>query len=241
MDGNVTHFGLEACNAAYRLWETSERGSPESEEAAQILKRWKQRKERQDEFLARRGRRYADARFETFIVSNDTQQRVVDALRDYAANAVANLKAGKNVLLVGPRGTGKDHLLTALAKEVFNTCEAITKWENGCDLVSTWRRQAIGEASDWPDYYGPDSNVLFISDLLPPAEPLSAYCQAKAFKLIDKRYSDRSPLWLSLNVASAAELNQRLGAQSADRLRHDALVLQCNWPSYRTEATKQGG
>jgi hypothetical protein len=50
---------------------------------------------------------------------------------------------------------------------------------------------------------------------------------------VDYRYSHRKPIWLTLNVADGAEAELRMGAQTVDRLRDGALVLFCNWPSYR--------
>ncbi len=53
------------------------------------------------------------------------------------------------------------------------------------------------------------------------------------FRIVDKRYRENRPTWLTLNVSSGAEAAERIGVQTYDRLRHSAMGLFCNWPSYR--------
>lgn len=57
------------------------------------------------------------------------------------------------------------------------------------------------------------------------------------FDLVDARYSRRKPAWVTLNCASRTEAEERIGVQVVDRLAHDALVVTCNWPSYRKGET----
>jgi DNA replication protein DnaC len=234
IDDTVTHFGLSARNEAEYIWNFSDRSSPEAEKARQLLAAWKDKREKQDRYLRDRGKRYRNAKISNFEISSDAQQQVVDKLVDYAANANRNIPEGKNVLLVGPKGTGKDHLLTGLAKEVFNEGGFVTQWKNGCVLVDGWRNQAVGNHVDWDFHISDNSEVLYISDLLPPAGSLSDYVQSKVFALVDRYYNNQKPIWLSLNVATPEEAESRLGAQAVDRLRHDALIIACNWQSYRT-------
>ena len=42
----------------------------------------------------------------------------------------------------------------------------------------------------------------------------------------------------TVNVASGAELDERLSPQGADRLRDGALAIYCDWSSWRKAAGK---
>ena len=56
------------------------------------------------------------------------------------------------------------------------------------------------------------------------------------FRILDGRYSRRRPTWVTVNVSSRAELNERLTPQNADRLRDGALAVFCDWQTYRKTA-----
>jgi DNA replication protein DnaC len=75
--------------------------------------------------------------------------------------------------------------------------------------------------------------VLILSDLAPPAGDATDFQRNAIFRLIDRRYRDLRPTWVSLNVSGGAEAENRVGAQVIDRLRDAALILPCNWPSFR--------
>lgn len=188
------------------------------------------------------GPRYRDCSFETFDAATEEQTRVVEALREYAANAQGNITAGRGVLLFGPSGTGKDHLAAALAKAVIRAViaakpEIRVQWVNGLDIWAE-ARDRIGrnqsEAGLVASLVSP--NVLLLSDPLPPGGTLTDYQAAMLLRIIDGRYRQLRPTWLTLNVRSGVEADERLGAAAWDRLRHDALAAYCNWPTYRRPA-----
>ncbi len=190
-----------------------------------------------DRLRVRRGRRYEGCRFSNYNQTNELQMRLVADLRSYAINGERGFVDGRNVILFGPKGTGKDHLLMALAYEFINWCGRRVTWFNGLDLMDDFQLIALDKA---PKHCGhkddrPDKcDVLWISDPLPPSGALSDFQQRALIQLIERRYNDLRPTWLSINVASAAEAESRMGAQVVDRLRHEALRHFCNWPSYRS-------
>ena len=161
------------------------------------------------------------------------QAKIVQQLRDYAANSNELIPKGKNVILLGPKGTGKDHLLMALAKEVLRCSGFCTKWENGCDMQQRFRESAASNRPTIPVIFDAPLDILWISDPLPPSGVLSEFQQTAMFSVIDARYSNLRPTWVTINVENGEEAERRMGAQTVDRLRHDALVLVCNWPSFR--------
>ena len=184
-----------------------------------------------------RGKRYAGCRFDNYDIGNAKQRKVVEALRHYAADA-DSLASGRNVLLFGSKGTGKDHLGLALSREVVHNHGTCASWRNGTALHTDLKRYDFEDKPRY-DHAGDDRRphrvaILWVSDPLPPTGPLTDYQQKLIFELLDERYSQMLPTWLSMNVESRAELESRMGAQTVDRLCHGALVLPCDWPSYRS-------
>ena len=143
------------------------------------------------------------------------------------------VRAGHGILLYGSTGTGKDHLLIGLARElILNGCQIL--WVNGIDLQARMReaiRTNDGEDRVLDGYW--DARVLVLSDPMPPSGVLTDYQAATLYRMIDHRYRHLLPVWCSLNVADAQEARERLGAAIVDRLRDGALAIECNWPSYR--------
>ena len=80
-------------------------------------------------FRAKRGLRYFKCSFDNYEIESEPQQKAVDALREYVANGDRNLKYGKNIILFGPKGSGKDHLLVATCRELYKQCGGRIFWE----------------------------------------------------------------------------------------------------------------
>lgn len=232
--GLSSNAAFIVAKAAYDHWQAADdKNAKELEQCRQTLDQWHKTKQAMDDFLKRRGRLYSGCTFDNYAIENANQRKVVDALRAYARQSRDFIPSGKNVLLIGPKGTGKDHLLVALAKACFMESGYHPEWCNGVDVLDSFRREAM---SSYPSSFGCSfvaTNILYVSDLLPPTGTLSENEQRRLFRVIDSRYSDRKSTWLSLNVQDGAEAEQRMGSQTVDRLRHDALVLFCNWESYR--------
>lgn len=185
-----------------------------------------------------RGKRYAGCSFDNYKITNAKQQKVVDALRDYAAD-LSNIESGVGVMLFGTKGSGKDHLLMALAREVVRNHGVCAYWINGVALHAELKRFDFDGINRNVCFGGINTKpastpILWVSDPLPPSGVLSEYQQRQLFEVIDARYSQMLPTWLSLNVENGSEAESRMGAQSVDRLAHGALVLPCDWPSYRS-------
>lgn len=180
------------------------------------------------------GDRYAECSFDNFQLSEDPaiagrQQSVINRLTDHLNNP----KRGRNVVFYGPKGTGKDHLMAAAMRFVCLKGIGVT-WINGMDLFSSLRDLMDTDRSE-ASYLKAftDADLLAISDPLPPTGELTAYQRQTLFQIVDRRYRDLRPVWVTMNFGKANDAEERMGPQIVDRLRHDALALFCDWPSYR--------
>lgn len=185
------------------------------------------------DYLRAIGRRYRSCELENFEITEDAQQLLIDTLTAVRAHLAEHIVAGRNLVLVGPAGTGKDHLLTALAREACRLRLRV-KWSSGPQLFAA-ARDAIDKGTSESElvrqYTLPA--VLVLSDPVPPSRVLTDFQADLLYRIIDERYRRVKPTWASINLA-AGESDKALGAQVADRLRDGAIVLRCSWATHRT-------
>lgn len=191
--------------------------------------------------MQRIGRRYADVTLDSFELSRERgvapkQRAVIARMKSFVGLIEQEITIGRNLTLFGPVGTGKDHLLACAMRAA---CQAgfDVEWVNGMDLFGAVRDQIDTEQSEarlLSQWIGP--SVLAISDPLPPWGPLTPFQAATLFRIVDRRYRDRKPVWITGNFKDGAEAEDRVGAQAIDRIRDGALCLSCDWPSYRRAA-----
>ena len=200
-------------------------------------------------FKSARGSRYAGCRLANFEARTDEMMAAWATVQAFADNIVAEYSDGTPLLLFGPTGTGKDHLMVGVVHELFASvrvaCRSVggydayrapdVHWCNGPDLFGAIR-QGIAESTekklieDYARY-----ELLVISDPVPPAGRATDYQITTLYRILDRRYSNTRPTWCTLNVAKRAELEDRVGAAVAGRLTHGAEAVFCNWESYRRE------
>lgn len=186
-----------------------------------------------------RGSRYKECTFENFSTDSgyekdrQSKQHVKDTLEMYCLEINPELTAGTNIILIGPPGTGKDHLLAALMRQAVNTGHSV-KWTSGAKLFARLRddieSHAI-ESATVSEFARPD--VLTISDPVWDGQPLTRQQRLRLGEIIDDRYNNRRATWVSINAVSGDEAAVNLGAALVDRLRDGAVTLACNWPSAR--------
>jgi DNA replication protein DnaC len=79
-----------------------------------------------------------------------------------------------------------------------------------------------------------------ISDPVPPVGEMTPWQTTALYRLTDARYRAGRATWVTINATSLDDINARLTTPIFDRLRHDAELIHCNWPSYR-KGPKAGG
>ncbi len=192
--------------------------------------------------VRQRGKRYKKCTFDNFVVCKGHwglgecrhREAAVESTKAYARDIVPNVHTGKNLILFGPAGTGKDHLLMAVARVATLNHGIRVTWHNGMELFADMRDTFGGRQTEkefLTKFTGP--SVLAISDPLPPQGVLSDFQVSLLFRIIDGRYNEMKPTWLTLNVKTEEEAAKRLTPQIHDRLRHGACAVECDWASYR--------
>lgn len=176
-----------------------------------------------------RGKRYEDCRLRSFSATSAEQEKAIEQLTAFCESPEA-----ENLILYGPVGTGKDHLLfSALHHFAFGRLQVIS-WVNGLEIFGQYRdgiRDETSERDLLREYQKPD--ILAISDPLPPSGALTDHQAGWLYRIIDRRYSDMKPTWLTINAKDGKEVESRIGVATTDRIRHNATVIKCNWASYR--------
>ena len=187
-------------------------------------------------YIRARGQRYERCRLANYETGNPRQTAAVQKLLAYAESCQERIAAGVNVVLYGGSGTGKDHLVTGLVhatiKRYSETWQPEIHWQSGPGLFAECRKAIADEADDPLRKYR-RAAVLVVSDLIPPCGTLTDYQSDVVYRLLDARYNDLRPLWVTLNVKDRAALNAAIGVAAADRLIDGAVVIPCDWDSYR--------
>ena len=186
------------------------------------------------------GERYVACRFENFDAGNDShaeqRHKALATCQAIASKITEVIGRGQNVVLVGPVGTGKDHLGACMLREVVRaglSCERI----NGADLAGQCR-DLIGGHSTERDFLERWASVklLFVSDLDGSREKATDFYAEWLYRIVDSRYRDSASVWANINAKSDQDARDRVGARIWDRIIHRAIVIRTNWPSYRKPA-----
>lgn len=237
--GEFSRYLKRIASREFDYWSemTPERLRTQQEQEAAEKRRTEQRKRDRElqRLLADRGERYAHCRLANFEIQTEAQREIVQTLQDYGATIQDHIRAGQGIVLFGPSGTGKDHLLTAMMRLAITQAGQCVKWRNGPALWAELRDRMTTKDRTENDLLKPliRADILALSDPTAQGAPLTDYERKTFYHIIDERYNRKRPVWMTVNVSSRQELEELLGVPVVDRLIHETLVLSCNWPSYR--------
>lgn len=235
------HGAFQSINFAGQRWSgcpkcAAEERSRANEESDRL---W--RKDRIDTRLRHSGLegRFREASFADFEVSSPAQEKALETCKEYAASVVFN--GGAGLWLIGPPGTGKTHLGSAMVRHVIEERDMPAGIFSGREIIrmlrATWGNR--DRARDW------DGRATCEEDLIHDLGHLGLLVideigigfgseaeHVQLFDVIDLRYKLRRPTVLLSNLP-AKGLKDAMGDRAYDRLREGAQVLACNWDSYR--------
>lgn len=174
------------------------------------------------------GQRYLRCSIDNFAVTSESQKKVVQQVRAFASQLPDHLSSGRNLVIAGPAGSGKDHFMAYLLRLVVLSVEAVGRgpeglvnWTTGVDITRGRQRCIL------PRY------LLAVSDPVLPGHELRWSSLTNAYEVVDRQYRDRRPVWVTINAASREHMESMLTAPIADRLLHDAEVVLTDWATYR--------
>lgn len=152
----------------------------------------------------------------------------------YAEDIERRIGNGDGLFLIGPPGTGKDHLAVAVARIAVVELAVSARWLDAATLRLKLR-ECFGTKSSERAILKPyvTTKILVLSDPVAPGSNLSDFQADTLFRLIDGRYRERRPTFITGNFRDEAEASELLGSQLVDRLSHGSLRLRCSWESYR--------
>lgn len=197
------------------------------------------REEEKRQHLARRladldiGKRFRGRTFDEYQVQTKEQTKVKAGCQRYAETFAERRKAGDCLLLMGRPGTGKNHLVAAIAERV-TTDGFLVLHTSAIKLVrsikETWdKHNRTTEAEAVERFLAPD--LLIIDEI--GAQFGSQTEQVFLMEVINGRYADMLPTILLTNL-DAASLSTCLGEQIVDRFYEGkSQVLYLPWDSYR--------
>lgn len=170
---------------------------------------------------------FNECSFANYIDNTKEKSIAKNKMQDFANNITTNLKTGRNVILTGNIGNGKNHLAIATAKVAV---------ENEHTALFTTTKEMIGEINyaGWKNesiikkYAVPD--LLIIDEI---KFGLNHIEQEHLSSVMEKRYNFKKSTILISNL-SIGNLKEILGARVISRLRNNkCLVVYFTWEDYR--------
>jgi DNA replication protein DnaC len=180
-----------------------------------------------------RGKRYAECRLETFNSCPENASVYLQCRR------MAKEKGfwRKNILWLGATGTGKDHLMSALAFEAVRQGCFGMRWTTGVDMFDELKESMADSSLNDSVRKYKAASLLMISDIGWMGAELSKFEQQEFYRIIDARYAANKPVWITANALTRQQLNEIIGVHIADRLVDDSTVFVCNWQTHRKVRT----
>lgn len=180
-----------------------------------------------------RGQRYAQNTLDNYKIEHEGQSGVLERLRAFGAEMPSRIERGGGLILHGPQGVGKDHLMFSLLRIAILEYGFSVKWVDGVRLFAGLREAIREEREAEKLNQLAEPVILAISDPPPPTGSLTDYQLRVLRDVIDRRYQSLKSTWITTNVQSKEEGEQIFTAPLFARLKEDAHIEWMEWPSYR--------
>lgn len=174
-------------------------------------------------------KRFADCTFENYEVETPEQAAVLGRCKEYAENFAARHKIGASLMLCGRKGTGKNHLGTAIMKRVRADGFSVMRVKAAQYLDAFWGK-SFDERESWINDLA-HVDLLMFDEIGRTSNAKGA--QDALFRLLDARSEAVLPTLITTNLERAG-LIEVLGEAMFDRLREGGgRLLTLRWDSYR--------
>lgn len=178
--------------------------------------------------------RFQPCDFDNYEVESPAQQRVLDACQAYAKDFSVHLQAGRGLIMLGNKGTGKNHLATAICKAVKAQRFTVLRVKSAEFLDAFWGKE-FAERDAWLRELA--RVHLLVLDEVGRASA-TANAQNAFFRLIDARYEAMRPTIVLSNLDRQGVIDV-LGDAAYDRLTEGgAQRLTFSWESRRASTTR---
>ncbi len=181
------------------------------------------------------GDRYAGCTLGNFESYHERQAPVVSRLIEFAREIPKHCRDGSGLLLFGPAGTGKDHLLAAVLKIAIVAHRLRVRWYDGQELFEQARYAIRRETEHELRAMLTEPHILAISDPQPPKGDLSDYQISLVRDVIDRRYRRCLSTWITTNLDKSDDANRLLTEPVMQRLKESSGKIFCDWPNYREQ------
>jgi DNA replication protein DnaC len=139
-------------------------------------------------FLSARGTRYESCRFENFEILTPQMQSAINRLLRVASDPANR----QNIILLGPPGSGKDHLLASCVYRRIAAVPTSVEWCSG-PLLYSEMRSAIANKQSESNILAKYKNceILVLSDVA--TQVLTDYQSELLYSIVDHRYNRERP------------------------------------------------
>lgn len=180
------------------------------------------------------GAEHRDCDFGNYRLENPGQKKFLAKSMAYAKQIDQHWLDVRGLIFFGSAGTGKDHMMMAIAKAAFRAGYWV-RWING----PTFRvrvRDAIRDDQELESAIFRElvsDDFLWLSDPVVGDQSLTPYQMEFLYRVVDHRYRNQKPMWVTANFASGKEFSGLIGSAIYDRLINKAVAMHCDWESYR--------
>lgn len=174
-------------------------------------------------------RRFAGCEFGNFVADTDVQRSALGKCRDYADKFREYHRSGACLMLRGNPGTGKNHLATAIVKQVMAQGFGVLRIKAAEFLDAYWAK-SFAERTAWLDGIA-NVDLLMLDEVGRTSQAKGA--EDAFFRLLDARYEAERPTLLLSNL-TRDQIKAMLGDAAYDRLTQGGgKVVSFDWDSYR--------